>query len=145
MKKKVMIINGSNLDMLGKRDANNYGVMTLDSINQMLYDNFKDYFDLDFFQSNCEGEIINYLHKGFDYDAVVINPGGYTHTSVSIRDALEMLNCIKIEVHLSNINEREEFRKINYIKDMCDKSFVGFKHMSYYKALEYLQKCFNML
>lgn len=145
MLKKVLIINGSNLNMLGKRDKEKYGSITLLQINQLLSDNFSSYFELTFFQSNSEGAIIDKLNNAFEYDAIVINPGGYTHTSVSIRDALEILNCPKVEVHLSNINEREDFRKINYIKDVVDISFIGNKHLSYYDALKYLQKFFNML
>ena len=145
MKKKILVINGSNLNMLGKRDPNNYGSLTLDYINNFLVESFNEYFDLEFFQSNIEGEIINKLHQSFHYDGIVINPGGFTHTSVSIRDALEMITSPKMEVHLSNVNEREEFRKINYIKDVCDQSFIGMKHMSYYEALKYLQKYYNMV
>lgn len=136
--KKVLVINGPNLNMLGKRPKEHYGTKTLDEINQMMVDFAKD-FTLLFFQSNHEGAIIDRIQVN-DYDAIIINPGAYTHTSIAIRDALEIVDKIKVEVHLSDVFNRDDFRKIDYIKDVCDICITGYKELSYVKALEYLQK-----
>ncbi len=137
-KKKVIIVNGPNLNMLGKRDVNHYGTKTLDEINDLIYS--YDIFDYEFYQSNVEGEIINKIQKIEKFDAIVINPAAYTHTSVAIRDALETVDIPKIEVHLSDINNREKFRKINFITEVCDKKFVGKCEYSYLDAINYLKK-----
>lgn len=135
--KKILVINGPNLNMLGKRKKEHYGVKTLDEINQMIKDYDKS-FSYDFFQSNYEGAIIDRIQK-LDYDAVIINPGAYTHTSVAIRDALEIADCPKVEVHLSDVFNREEFRRIDYIKDVCDITITNLREMSYIEAVKYLQ------
>ncbi|WP_025724631.1 type II 3-dehydroquinate dehydratase [Acholeplasma granularum] len=139
----ILIINGPNLNMLGKRDPVHYGKMTLNELNDYIRNSFKD-INFDFFQSNHEGEIIDYIQTTLA-DALIINPAAYTHTSLAIRDALEIFNKIKVEVHLSNINEREEFRKVNYIKDVCDASFLGKKEQSYIEAIEYILDNFRKL
>ncbi len=136
--KKILVINGPNLNMLGKRKKEHYGVKTLDEINQMIKDYDKT-IDFDFFQSNYEGAIIDRIQK-LDFDAIIINPGAYTHTSVAIRDALEIATCPKVEVHLSDVFNREDFRKIDYIKDVCDKTITNLKEESYIEAVKYLQK-----
>lgn len=135
--KKILVINGPNLNMLGKRKKEHYGVKTLDQINQMIKD-YDNSFEYDFFQSNYEGAIIDRIQK-LDYDAIIINPGAYTHTSVAIRDALEIADCPKVEVHLSDVFNREEFRRIDYIKDVCDITITNLKEMSYIEAVKYLQ------
>ena len=108
---KALIINGPNLNLLKKRDKNHYGSFDLRDIENLLHKEFKDdYFE--FFQSNLEGEIINQIQKADGYfDGIVINPAGYSHTSVAIRDALQLCKIPKIEVHLSNLAEREDFRQ----------------------------------
>ncbi len=135
--KKILVINGPNLNMLGKRKKEHYGVKTLDQINQMIKD-YDSNFEFDFFQSNYEGAIIDRIQK-LDYDAIIINPGAYTHTSVAIRDALEIADCPKVEVHLSDVFNREEFRRIDYIKDVCDITITNLREMSYIEAVKYLQ------
>lgn len=135
--KKILVINGPNLNMLAKRKKEHYGVKTLDEINQMIKD-YDSNFEFDFFQSNYEGAIIDRIQK-LDYDAIIINPGAYTHTSVAIRDALEIADCPKVEVHLSNVFNREEFRRIDYIKDVCDITITNLREMSYIEAVKYLQ------
>src|SRR6056297_2719686 len=111
---KIFILNGPNLNMLGKRDAGQYGSDTLEDIEHMLIDSFPAH-EMTFFQSNIEGELVNAIQSLVDeesgFDGVIANFGGYTHTSVAIRDALEILEIPVIEVHLSNIHAREEFRE----------------------------------
>jgi len=133
---KIAVIHGPNLNMLGKRNPKHYGTLTLDQIDQTIIDRFSD-IDFIFFQSNHEGEIIDFIQT-LTVDALVINAAAYTHTSVAIRDALELLDIVKVEVHLSDITKREDFRKINYIKDVVDQTFYGKKEQSYLEAIEYI-------
>ena len=136
---KVLVLNGPNLNMLGKRPKEHYGSLTLDEINELIKKEAD--FDYDFFQSNCEGSIVTKIQEAVlkEYDAIIINPGAYTHTSVAIHDALEMFNGIKIEVHLSEVDNREDFRKINFVRDVCTKTFSGKKEESYLEAVRYLK------
>ncbi|MDE5715187.1 MAG: 3-dehydroquinate dehydratase [Anaeroplasmataceae bacterium] len=138
--KKVLIIHGPNLNMLGYRPKEHYGDLTLNQINQLISKENDSYFELEFFQSNSEGQIITKIQDSLDFYAIIINPAAYTHTSVGIRDALEIFKGIKIEVHLSCVDERDEFRKINYIRDVCDICFSGKKENSYLDAIKYLKK-----
>lgn len=110
---KIKVINGPNLNLLGIRDKKIYGETSLDEINEKIKNKAAEIGStVDFFQSNCEGEIIDEIQKCFgNYDGIIINPGGYTHYSVAIRDALEAVQIPTIEVHLSNIFAREDFRK----------------------------------
>ena len=133
---KIAVIHGPNLNMLGKRNPKHYGTLTLDQIDQTIIDRFSD-IDFIFFQSNHEGEIIDFIQT-LTVDALVINAAAYTHTSIAIRDALELLDMMKVEVHLSDITKREDFRKINYIKDVVDQTFYGKKEQSYLEAIEYI-------
>ena len=136
--KRILVINGPNLNMLGRRPKEHYGTKTLDEINRMIIASAPE-FDFLFFQSNHEGAIIDRIQES-NYDAIIINPGAYTHTSVAIRDALEIVDKIKVEVHLSDVFNRDDFRKIDYIKDVCDICITNLKEYSYIKAVEYLQK-----
>jgi 3-dehydroquinate dehydratase-2 len=124
--------------MLGKRPKEHYGSKTLDEINQMIKESAPMY-EFMFFQSNHEGAIVDRIQV-LDYDAIIINPAAYTHTSVAIRDALEIVDKPKVEVHLSDVFNRDDFRKIDYIKDVCDTCITNLKEQSYIKAVEYLQK-----
>jgi len=133
---KIVVIYGPNLNMLGKRAQNHYGTLTMDDLNSLLINSFPRHQFL-FFQSNHEGAIIDYLNT-LKADALIINDGAFTHTSIAIRDALEILSIPKVEVHLSNIYEREAFRHINYFKDVVDASFYGEKETSYVKAVQFL-------
>lgn len=132
---KFIVLNGPNLNLLGKRDANQYGVLTLDDIEQLLKDEFsEDYFE--FYQSNLEGELIDKIQKASSFfDGLIINPGGYSHTSVAIRDALTECQIHKIEVHLSNIANREDFRKISLTAAVCNGYLSGFKEEGYVAAV----------
>lgn len=134
---KILIINGPNLNMLGKRDKSHYGSFTLEEVNQQIKDKYPDV-QFEFYQSNHEGSIIDKIQNSFHYDALIINAGGYTHTSISIRDALEILDILKVSVHLSNYLEREDFRRVDYLKDVVLKVFYGKKINSYFEAIDYL-------
>lgn len=141
---KLLIIHGPNMDMLGKRDKSIYGSNTIEDINNLLYLRSKELnFEIDIFQSNCEGQIIDKLHQVIDSDfhGVIINPGGYTHYSIAIRDAIEILSVPVIEVHLSNIFGREIFRQNSVIAPVCKGQISGFGVYSYILALEF----FNVL
>ncbi len=142
-KKKILVINGPNLNMLGLRDPNHYGSLTLNQINEMLSSDLT--FDIDFFQSNHEGAIVDKIQEYKNYDGIIINPAAYTHTSVAIHDALEIVDILKVEVHLSMVDEREEYRKVNFIRDVVDACFQGEKALSYVKALEYLKNKLNVI
>lgn len=139
---KVLIIHGPNMDVLGKRDKLFYGSKTLEDINTMIHTKSKELgLKVDIFQSNCEGDIINKLHQVIESDisGIIINPGGYTHYSIAIRDAIEILNIPVIEVHLSNIFGREDFRKQSVTAPVCTGQISGFGSYSYILALEALK------
>ncbi|NLW40197.1 MAG: type II 3-dehydroquinate dehydratase [Tissierellia bacterium] len=137
---RILVIHGPNMNLLGKRDQSLYGKHNLDEINQMIQSKAKRLkMEVEIIQSNSEGEIIDQLHKTLDgdYDGVIINPGGYTHYSISIRDAIEVLDIPVIEVHLSNIYKREEFRRNSVIAPVCRGQISGFGLDSYLLALEF--------
>ena len=136
---KILVINGPNLNMLGKRDKNHYGQMTLESINDLIIKENNNHFDLEFYQSNYEGDIVTKIQESLDCFAIMINPAAYTHTSVAIRDALEIFKGIKIEIHLSDVDNRDDFRRINFVRDVCDICFSGKKELSYVEAIRYLK------
>lgn len=136
----LLIINGPNLNLLGKREKSIYG-------DQSFEDYFKDlqakYLDakLSYFQSNSESEIIDKIHEiGFDIDGIIINAGAFTHTSVALRDAIAGVTSPVVEVHISNIHAREEFRHHSYISAVCKGVIVGFGLDSYRLAIEYFVK-----
>lgn len=131
---KIKIINGPNLNLLGKRDNQQYGNLTLSEINQRIVDSFPNV-EFEFLQSNIEGEIVEHVQGAREFDALIINPAGYTHTSVAIRDALEVLTIPKIEVHLSNLTNREDFRKEHLTTAKCNGYISGFKHFGYISAV----------
>lgn len=133
---KILVINGPNLNMLGKREKNIYGDMSLESINSMLQKKADGKALLEFFQSNHEGDIVDMIHRT-DADGVIINAGAFTHTSVAIRDALLSVLKPVVEVHLSNVFAREEFRHVSYISDIAVGVITGFGANSYLFALEY--------
>ncbi len=139
--KNVLIINGPNLNMLGKRPKEHYGTLTLDEINDLMIKENNDHFILSFFQSNSEGDIVSEIQEAVmgTYDAIIINPAAYTHTSVAIHDALEMFMGPKLEVHLSRVDDREMFRRVNFVRDVCDKCFAGKHEASYVEAIAYLK------
>jgi 3-dehydroquinate dehydratase-2 len=134
---KVLVIHGPNLNMLGKRETGVYGTATLDEINDAVRTAAKELgADVTFFQSNSEGMLIDKIHEASGrYDAIIINPGGYTHTSVSLRDAIAAVALPTIEVHMSNIYSREEFRHHSYITPVAAGQISGFGVNSYLLAL----------
>jgi 3-dehydroquinate dehydratase-2 len=134
---KIQVINGPNLNLLGKREKNIYGDRDFDSYFQDLKSRFKEV-DLEYFQSNIEGVIIDKIHEvGFSYDGIVLNAGGFTHTSVAIRDAIAAINIPVIEVHISNTLTREDFRHKSIIGPVCKGCIMGFGLDSYRLAIEW--------
>ncbi len=133
--KKIIIINGPNLNLIGKRERTIYGKQSFeDFFSDLKKEN--DTIDLIYFQSNVEGELINKLHEiGFEYDGIIFNAGGYTHTSVAIADAIAGITTPVVEVHISNIYEREEYRHISMMAKNCKGVITGFGLASYQLAL----------
>ncbi len=139
--KRVHVIHGPNLNMLGKREPQIYGSTTLDQLNTELETKARQLnIFLDIFQSNHEGEIIEKIHRIFEEGThgLIINPGAFTHTSVAIRDALLLLECPVIEVHLSNIYKREAFRHRSMISDIVTGQITGLGINGYFMALKAL-------
>ena len=135
---KLLIINGPNLNLIGKREVSVYGKESLDQIINWVSENIdSSIVDLIWFQSNSEGDIIDKLHWALDNQivGVVINPGAYTHYSYAIRDAISSIEIPTIEVHLSNISKRENFRKISVIEDVCEKQIRGKGKKGYLEAI----------
>ncbi len=134
---KILIVNGPNMNLLGKREPDIYGKNSLDTINKELIE-YKDTIDkaieLEFFQSNHEGEIIDKI-QNTDANGIIINPAGYTHTSIALGDCIKGVNIPTVEVHLSNINAREEYRKISKTASSCIGQISGFQKDSYKLAL----------
>lgn len=145
MSKKILILNGPNLNMLGQREPEIYGRQTLKDIEALCRETAKRLGQkIDFRQSNHEGELVTWIQQSLNrFDAVVINAAAYTHTSVAIYDALKLLKVPVIEVHLSNPRERESFRHHSYIEPVAITVFAGFGAQSYVKALEYLANSQN--
>ena len=135
---KISIINGPNLNLLGKREPGVYGHTDFETFLSALKGKFPD-IDFSYFQSNVEGELINELQRtGFDFDGIVLNPGGYTHTSVAIGDAIAAITTPVIEVHISNIHAREDFRKISHVSAKVAGTISGLGLKGYALAVEYL-------
>ena len=133
---KITIINGPNLNLLGTREPSVYGSQSFEDYFNTLQEKYPD-IDFDYFQSNIEGELINKLHEvGFSSDAILLNAGGYTHTSVGIGDAIKGIDSPVIEIHISNTFAREDFRHISYITPVAKGLIVGFGLDSYLLAIE---------
>ena len=133
---KLIIINGPNLNLLGKREPEIYGAHSFEDYFESLQHKFSDV-DLSYFQSNIEGEIIDKLHEvGYSYDGVILNSAAYTHTSVGIGDAVKAIETPVVEVHISNVHAREEFRHHSYIAANAKGVIVGFGLKSYDLAIE---------
>ena len=134
--KKIQIINGPNLNLLGRREPSIYGEQGFDAYLERLRSFFSDS-DIQYFQSNSEGALIDKLHEvGFSVDGIVLNAGGYTHTSVALRDAIKAVDSPVIEVHISNVHAREEFRHKSMISAVCKGVIAGFGLDSYRLAME---------
>ena len=123
---RILILNGPNLNLLGRREPEIYGGSSFDEYLVELKNTFPD-IQFDFYQSNVEGELINKLHEcGFSHDGIIFNPGGYTHTSVALGDAVAAIQAQVVEVHISNVFAREEIRHTSYIAKYCKGSITGF-------------------
>lgn len=132
---RIQIINGPNLDLLGIREPEVYGKSGFDECLQKLRTTFPDV-QIDYYQSNVEGELINKLHEvGFSYDGIILNAGGYTHTSVALHDCIKAISTPVVEVHISNIYAREEFRHSSLISSACQGAIIGFGLYSYELAI----------
>jgi 3-dehydroquinate dehydratase II len=135
---KIQIINGPNLNLLGKREPEKYGHISFEDYLGFLRRQFPA-IEIDYYQSNIEGELINKIHEtGFNYDGIILNAGGYTHTSVSIADAVSAVSTPVIEVHITNISAREGFRHNSIVGRYCSGSIIGFGLFGYKLAVEAL-------
>lgn len=139
---KILVINGPNINMIGIREKELYGSENYASVCKKIK-SFSDEngLEVEIFQSNHEGAIVDQIQNCFGKaDGIVINPGAYTHTSIAIADALRAVNIQTVEVHITDIYKREDYRKINYIRDCCDKSVIGMGTDGYIEALRYFVK-----
>ena len=137
---KIAIINGPNLNLLGKRETDIYGNKSFEDFFKELKSKYAS-IELSYFQSNVEGELINELQRvGYDHDGIIFNPGGYTHTSVAIGDAVAAIKTPVVEVHISNVHAREEFRKLSHISGKAAGSIFGLGLKGYELALEWVMK-----
>ena len=136
---KIIIVNGPNINLMGKREPGIYGSKTIEDVNALI----KNYADennikVSFFQSNSEGKLIDYIHENDEAHGILINPGGFTHYSIAIRDAILAVNIPAVEVHFSNIHSREEFRRVSMIAPVCIGQIAGFGYNSYILGLQAL-------
>ncbi|MEM6735455.1 MAG: type II 3-dehydroquinate dehydratase [Bacteroidota bacterium] len=135
---KILILNGPNLNLLGKREPEIYGSETFDHFFEQLENKFKEHY-LEYYQSNHEGRLIDKLHEvGFSYKGIVFNPGAFTHTSIALRDAIAAIETPVYEVHISNLSTREDFRQISYVKEVCAGSINGMGLEGYVVAIKEL-------
>jgi 3-dehydroquinate dehydratase-2 len=140
---KILILNGPNLNLLGKRDKEQYGNLTLQDIENLIRKEYPGDI-IEFFQSNMEGELIDKIQNAKSYfEGIVINPGGYAHTSVAIRDALAECKLPKVEVHLSNLSSRENYRQVYITASACNGYLSGFRENSYLAGVYLVKKIIN--
>ncbi len=141
---RILVLNGPNLNMLGIRKTEVYGECTYEELTEMIYDKAKELgIEVDCEQSNHQGVLIDHIQDAYftSYTGVVFNPGAYTHTSIALRDAIEAIHPMPVvEVHISDIYNREEFRNVSYVSEVCEKSIVGHGVQGYLEAIEYLVK-----
>ena len=134
-KMKILILNGPNLNLLGVREPAVYGSSTFADYYDKLVAMYLDV-ELSYYQSNVEGELINKIHEvGFSYDGIVLNAGAYTHTSIAILDAAKAVNIPMVEVHISKVEDREEFRQVSYIRAACFETITGMGIQGYRRAI----------
>lgn len=140
---KIMVINGPNINMIGIREKNIYGTVSFDDIIKMIKEEaVKRDIEVTCLQSNFEGQLVTWIQDAYfeHYDGIIINPGAYTHTSIAIADAIKAIAPIPVvEIHLSDIDTREEFRKVTYLTPYCIAQIKGHKHLGYIMALDTLQ------
>lgn len=135
---KILILNGPNLNLLGIREKSIYGETSFEDYLAGLREFYK-MVEIDYYQSNVEGELINKIHEvGFTYDGIILNAGAYTHTSIAIADAISAVSCPVVEVHISNTAKREAFRHVSYLTAVCQGVIAGFGLKSYELALQAL-------
>ncbi len=135
---KIAIINGPNLNLLGKRETDIYGNMPFEKYLDVLQKKYPQV-SLHYYQSNVEGELVNELQRlGFEYDGIILNPAAYTHTSVAIGDAIAAIKAPVVEVHISNVHAREDFRKLSHVSGKSAGSIFGLGLKGYELALQYL-------
>lgn len=135
---KIAILNGPNLNLLGKRETDIYGLMPFEQFLASLQQQYPEV-EFHYFQSNVEGELINELQRvGYEYDGIILNPAGYTHTSVAIGDAIAAIKAPVVEVHISNVHARENFRKLSHVSGKSVGSIFGLGLKGYELALQYL-------
>lgn len=139
---KILVINGPNLNMLGIREPDIYGHETYKDLeNYILKTALENEVEVEVFQSNHEGDIVDKIQSAFDvFDGIVINPAAYTHTSVAILDALKSVSIPTVEVHLSDVTKREDFRQISYVRLASKKTYMGYGFEGYKKAILYLKE-----
>ena len=144
---KIMVIQGPNINMLGKRERKVYGVMTMDDIHEQMKAVAEQAgVGIEFFQSNFEGEIVDKIQECLgEFDGIIINPAAYTHTSIAIRDALSSVNLSAIEVHISNIYQREEFRHKSLVAPVCAGHIAGFGPIGYHLAMIGMLQIFEQI
>ncbi|MGX8178050.1 type II 3-dehydroquinate dehydratase [Exiguobacterium artemiae] len=134
---RIFVLNGPNLNLLGTREPDTYGMQTLSDLERLIKNRFEN-IDFQFAQSNHEGELIDYLHGARGYDGIVLNAAAYTHTSIALRDAIAAINVPTIEVHLSNVHAREVFRHHSVLAPVCRGVISGLGMMGYLLAIEAL-------
>lgn len=135
-RQKILILNGPNLNLLGTREPEIYGQQTFEQYLEILQEKFEKEFEIAYYQSNEEGLMINKLHEvGFTYDGIILNAGGYTHTSIALADAVSAIKTPVIEVHISNVHARENFRSHSYLSPKCKGSIIGFGLRGYELAI----------
>ncbi len=141
---KILVINGPNLNMLGVREPEIYGVLTLKRIEEEIRKNFEQVCEIEFYQSNHEGEIVDKIQSALNnFQGILINPAAYTHTSIAILDALKAVNIPTVEVHISDINQREEFRKHSFVSYYALKTVAGLGLNSYIEGMKALIENIN--
>ncbi len=138
---KILVINGPNLNMLGIREPSHYGTETFESLcNRIKAFAIESGNDISLYQSNHEGDLVDAIQQAYfnGTEGIVINPGAYTHTSIALRDALSAVKLPAVEVHISDVNAREDFRKISFVRDVCVKTISGHGTAGYFEAIDYL-------
>ncbi|MDI9877996.1 type II 3-dehydroquinate dehydratase [Flectobacillus longus] len=136
-KKQILIVNGPNLNLLGKREPEIYGHQTFEQYFEILRDKFEGLVDLHYFQSNHEGALIDKIHEvGFTFDGIVLNAGGLTHTSIALADAIAAVKTPTVEVHISNVHAREEYRHHSFLSKNCIGIIIGFGLRGYDFAIQ---------
>ena len=139
---RILVVNGVNLDVLGRRDPETYGSLSLNELESRIYEWARDVdSSAQCKQTNSEGEYVNYLHEGLDWaDGVIVNPAAWTHYSYAIRDAVELFDVPVVEVHLSNVDQREEWRRVSVISDIVAHRVIGRGPDGYKEAIEWLSR-----